>query len=171
MWTWAREMLGLLCLGVWWFSLGELKETSDQADPSTLHSGVNVIFGSGLIAFFFLGLAAVCRAKTLATLVAAPFIKFIDAIYLGGSSSEIPPLSYDVLDRRLQEGRWAEAAEECDRITRLHPYETRAYADGLAAALRAGENELVKRLRRRAQVYCPEVLTEFPESQSVVDAP
>lgn len=144
-------MIGLALLVAWWLCLEPKHSGPEAAETKTI-----ITLGESLLAFSFLILAAICWAGTLAPLLATPFIKFIDAVYLGGSSADKPPLTYAVAERRLQQHRWAEAAEEFDRITRLYPYEVRAYVEGIAAARRASDEELINRLKRRARVYCPE---------------
>ncbi len=151
-WTWVREGIGVGLVAAWWLTL-------KSADPYS--EGFRDYFGKWLLSFSFLLMGAFCLAFTLAPLVAAPLLRFIDSVYLGASSVEAPPLNYAVAERRVQEGRWAQAAEEYERLARHHPREVRLYAEGIAAARRAGDAEMAERLLKRGRRFCPRQTGRF----------
>jgi hypothetical protein len=152
-WRWVGFALGVGCVAFWWYRLWTV--AGDGGIGTIAH---------GLITFAFLVAGAVLMSPMLVPLAARPFCRFIDSVYLGGSAIERPPLTYVVAERRMQEGRYEQAATEFERLASWHPGVVRLYVDGIRAARLAGDERTANRLFRRGRLRCPGALAALRAS-------
>lgn len=154
--TFLREGIGTGILIFW--GLNVIAWSRPRRGGEDEFGGLNTSLAAQSVLEIFAPLivAALFWAPPLVPIVAAPLTRLIDSLFLGEPSRDPPPLSYAVGEQRMAEERWDDAADEFDRITRIFPHEERACRLGIEAALRAGDRALVRRLRRRARVFCPD---------------
>lgn len=146
-WQWVGRVLGVVLVGVWaWMIWGK------NWDVERLE-----VLAFGLLAFASLVAGAVLLAPSLVPWAAAPFLKFIDMVYLGSHEVERPPLTYDVAERLLRERRWLDAAGEFERIAYWHPNELRAWTEAIRCTKLAGDTAGAAWLYRRARRRCREI--------------
>ena len=100
--------------------------------------------------------SAVCFAPNLATWAAAPFVRLIDEIYLGGGEKVVPPVEYKLARMYAGQGRAQEALDEYLRIVIHHPREADAYREAIPVAIKAGDRRLARWLYRRARWRVPD---------------
>jgi hypothetical protein len=151
-WRWVSFGLGVILVALWALGLWGMPASGRG------NFGAGFAAGYGLLSFAALVAGAILISPMLVPLAARPFCWFIDSIYLGGSAIERPPLSYVVAERRMQEGRYEEAAAEFERLAYWHPRVVRVYVDGIRAARLAGNERTANRLFRRGRLRCPAAL-------------
>lgn len=159
---WSGRLLGFGFVALWaWLIFWKIDEK-------------NGLFAAACIAFPAFGslvAGAILIAPTLASWVAAPFLKFIDSVYLGSHIIERPPLSFDVAERLIRERRWEDAAAELERIAYWHPKDARAWNNAICCLLKSGDSVAADRLYRRARVRCFGVLPPAAIGLTILDPP
>jgi hypothetical protein len=161
-WKGAAFAVGALLVVLWWIGLTRAEEL--VLGPSQKNADVVVLHG--LVCFLMLVVGVVMMSPVVAPWVAGPLLRWIDGVYLGGSSIERPPLTFVVAERRMLEGRFADAAIEFERLAHWHPREVRPYVDGIRAARLGGDEELARRLYRRGARRCPQAVDQLRASLS-----
>ena len=148
-WTWMVRIVGIACIAGWAAMIWGRAE-KDYAQDGPLGG-----FATGLFGFAFLVAGTILLVPSLVPWVASPLLRFVDSIYLGSHNVEPPPLTYEVAERRIREGRWQDAATEFERIAYWHPGEERAWREAVRCAELAGDTEGAAWLKRRARLRCP----------------
>jgi|GEM_PF-3522415 len=160
-WMWVARVLGAGLVGIWvwmiWWKIGIGGRLSGESMGSGAAMGAGL--GLGLVAFGCLVFGTVLLAPSLVPWVAAPFLRFIDSVYLGGDEVERPRLTYEVADRLVREGRWQDAAAEFEHIAYWHPREERAWTEAVRCSRLAGDVAGADWLLRRARLRCPAATT------------
>jgi hypothetical protein len=163
-WTWVARILGVGLIGVWvwviWWKIGIGGRLSGEDGGSAAAMGGG--FGLGLVSFGCLVFGVVLLAPPLVPWVAAPLLRFIDSVYIGGHEIERPRLTYEVAERLLRERRWEAAAGEFERIAYWHPREERAWSEAIRCSVLAGDEAGADWLWRRARLRCPAVRRHPP---------
>ena len=158
-WQWMCSIVGAGCIICWWCSIAALLRETEQYGLAELPRTLGYAMGRGVLSFALLVGGAIMLAPVLAPVAARPFLRLIDSIYLGGSNRERPPLVYSIAERRIQERRYSEAAEEFERLSFWHPYELRLYLDGIRVARWAEDYKTANRLFRRGRLRCASAMS------------
>jgi hypothetical protein len=112
--------------------------------------------GLWLAAVVLLTLAALLLSPELARIVAGPFLRWIDSVYLGDDGSvEQSPTDFSLPRRLLAERNYDGALESYESLLRSFPDSPLLYREAIVAARLAGQNEEAGGLFRMGLQHCP----------------
>jgi len=101
-----------------------------------------------LFGFASLISAAIVVAPEMASWIATPFIRVIDNIYFP-QTSDPPPVNYTLAHFYREQFRYHLALQEYNKIISFHPFELKAYTEGIQTAFEANDQKSARKFFRR----------------------
>jgi hypothetical protein len=107
--------------------------------------------GLALLVMCLLIISAILFSGSLSHVAARPFTGFIDSIYFGNNSRDVPPLTLRLARAYRRDLRFEEALEECERQLEYHPRSADLWFEMIHTARESGDEKSMQACIRKAR--------------------